>query len=172
MSHPGRPRHNGNRKPRPITLSKREVREAAKLLARIVGEDPEMLDVLLQPPPRSAADEDRAPDRHELLELARRALLERQHRTKLFSKVMFGEPAWDVLLALYIADFVSGRQTTGSIAFTIDTPVTTVVRWISYLEKEHMVSREPHPHDRRMMFVRLTEKSRELLSQYFLSLSK
>lgn len=167
MSLPGRVRDHSDGDPRTISLSEREARDAARLLSRLISESPELVHVLLTAPSRRRPE---SADRKLFLDRARRALFERQQRSEHFTKAIFGEPAWDVLLVLYIADFVGGKQTIGNVASLVDVPVSTVVRWVRHLEREHLVTREPHPHDRRMVFVRLGEQGREVLDRYFSSL--
>ena len=52
---------------------------------------------------------------------------------------------------------VSGeRQSIGRLAEWIDTPLSTAVRWIDYLEKKQLVEREPHRTDKRITFINLS----------------
>jgi DNA-binding MarR family transcriptional regulator len=79
---------------------------------------------------------------------------------------MFGEPAWDLLLLLYI-DRDTTRQTIGKIANETGAAPTTLLRWIEYLEGQGLLSRYPHPTDRRSVYVQLTDKAQEKLNSYF-----
>jgi len=80
---------------------------------------------------------------------------------------MFGEPAWDLLLCLYIMD---GRRVTfGKLVNMIGEPMTTAVRWLDYLEKEHLIARRPDPSDRRMVCIELLDRGRDILDSYFAS---
>ena len=171
MSLPERAGRSADTDPKTVTFSEREIREAARLLEHIIRNAPELVDVVMKPPLRAAGGEGHG-DRRFLLDLARRAVFERQRRTAFFDQAMFGEPAWDMLLALYVADFVGGKQTIGNLAELVDVPVSTVVRWAGQLERKHCIIREPHPHDRRAIFVRLTDKGREGLDAYFSSLAQ
>ena len=100
----------------------------------------------------------------------RGVMSERKRRARFFSKVMLGEAAWDMLLALYVTDFSGGRQTITKLVNWVDAPRTTANRWIDYLERERLIERTPHPHDRRFVFVNLTEKARSVLDEYFSTL--
>jgi len=97
------------------------------------------------------------------VERARIILNSRRLRAKFFSPSMFGEPAWDILLVLYVEQ---GRQTIGNLTKAIATPLTTTTRWIEYLEKKLLIEREPHPNDKRVVFIKLVEKGRKLLDDY------
>ena len=172
LSLPGRARAAAGPDSKSITFSEREIREAVKLLAHIISDAPELVDVIIKPVARIAREQRGDADRKYLLDLARRALFDRRHRATHFNKAMFGEPAWELLLVLYVADFVGGKQTIGNLAELVEAPTSTTVRWVGHLEREHLVVREPHPHDRRMVFVRLNKNGREALDGYFSTLAE
>lgn len=141
-----------------VVLSEKDVREAARLL--------KLLSTALAGQSNFMVREEEGVSRDELILRARIVLNSRQLRTKYFNRAMFGEPAWDVLLALYITEQTKGRQSIGRIADWIQTPLTTVARWIDYLEKERLVSREAHPNDKRVIFICLLDKGRDLMDGY------
>ena len=141
-----------------IQLSKKDAREAARLL--------KLLSTAIDEASGLVAKSDRPLDRDKMVLRARIVLDSRQARAHYFNRAMFGEPAWDALLALYITDGIEGRQSLGQIADWIQTPLTTVTRWIDYLEKERLVGREAHPTDKRIIYIRLREKGRQLLDSY------
>jgi hypothetical protein len=64
---------------------------------------------------------------------------------------MFGEAAWDILLALFIADQEFRR---------------TTLRWIRYLEEEQFVTRRRHPLDARCYLRDLTDFGRDEVARY------
>lgn len=165
MSLPGWSDSEADASTRTIAVSEEDARAAARLLARIaaVGEG---VGPGEQTPPSRSHGEGEA-DRSVLLERARKAYLDRQRRTEFFSRDVFGEPVWDMLLVLYVFDVSGTRLTIGKVAELIDTPLTTTIRWIGYLEKEHLLERQPHPNDRRMGFIRLLGKARDALDAYF-----
>ena len=101
-----------------------------------------------------------------LLKLARNMLKVRRLRLDLFKKPMFGEPAWDMLLTLYVNSAHGTRQSVGRLSATSGSPSTTALRWLDYLEREQLVRREPNPTDRRSDFVELTPKGICALEQY------
>ena len=41
-----------------------------------------------------------------------------------------------------------------------------VLRWVGYLEKEHLIERKDHPTDRRIVFVKLAGKGRDALDAF------
>jgi DNA-binding MarR family transcriptional regulator len=108
--------------------------------------------------------------RGEALARASEALAERKRRANYFAKVLFSEPGWDMLLELYVGRAAGRRHTVGSLIEVVGNPSTTSIRWINYLEKEKLIEREPHPKDRRVLFIRLTDKARLRLDEYFTEL--
>ena len=96
---------------------------------------------------------------------ARRLLENRRKRIAIFGAQMFAEPAWDMLLLL----FLSGRgrrQTQSSLCELSGASRSTAMRWIEFLAGRGLVRREDHPTDKRHNFVSLTEKGRHLLDLY------
>lgn len=141
-----------------VLLSKEDAREAARLfriLAEAVGLDP-----------LSEVDQDGPLSRETLVSRARIVLHNRRARARHFKRTLFGEPAWEVLLALYIAEDSGARQTLGRLADQTETPLSTVIRWIDFLEIDRLVERVPHPNDKRVVFVRMLEKGRMAMDRY------
>lgn len=141
-----------------VVLSKSDAREAVRLLGLLtdaLDKKEGSSDAFSEPISRS-----------ELLLRARAVIDSRRHRFRYFKRSMFGEPAWDMLLALYIIEPSEGHQSISQLAERVETPLSTTVRWIDYLEREKLVEREPHPTDKRVIFIRLSEKGRELIDGY------
>jgi DNA-binding MarR family transcriptional regulator len=79
------------------------------------------------------------------------------HFEELFGVGLFCEPAWDILLDLYINN---GRLRTISISsacLASAVPATTALRHILELEKRMLVARYRHPDDRRVFVLHLTQ---------------
>jgi DNA-binding MarR family transcriptional regulator len=70
---------------------------------------------------------------------------------------LFGEPAWDILLDLYVWH---GRKrvSIGSACIASNMPQTTALRWITALEAEGLVSRSADQKDGRRIFLALTDR--------------
>lgn len=100
------------------------------------------------------------------LEQRARALLEsRRRRVAIFGPQMFAEPAWDMLLILYLSGG-GRRQTQTNLSELSGASRSTAMRWIDYLSCRDLIRREEHPTDKRRNFVTLTEKGRHLLDLY------
>lgn len=144
-----------------VTLSVRDVRDAARLF-RLIS-DPAVLHGGMPehfPPAGPAADHETLVSRARIVFNARRL---REHY---FDGDIFGEPAWDILLLLFVADQSSGRLTASRLAEQIGTPLTTTARWLNDLEMKGLVARSDHPTDRRTIFIRLEDKARAALGAY------
>lgn len=151
---------------RTITLSGPDLRAATRLLTLLSGrEDNRPQETYATG--RVHADPGSIRDRAVLIERARRTFVGRQRRSQIFSNAMFGEPAWDMLLALYVAEQSGARHTIVRLLSQSGAPATTALRWLDYLEKERLVTRHANPVDRRTSFVALTEKARTALDVYF-----
>ena len=110
----------------------------------------------------------RAPrSRCQLAKRAVAAFKARQLRNHFFAPAIFGEPAWDMLLALYLAEDSGRPVTVSGLANWSGYPATTGLRWLQLLEGECLVRRRPSPNDKRMFFVELTPSGRNALDEFF-----
>jgi DNA-binding MarR family transcriptional regulator len=100
------------------------------------------------------------------LTLARFMLAVRRARTRFFPEGFFGEPAWDILLDLYVAHCEARAVTVSSAAIGAGVPQTTGLRWVTMLTDTGRVCRKPSKSDGRMVFVSLTESARETIEAY------
>jgi DNA-binding MarR family transcriptional regulator len=154
---------------RTITLSEKDIRAARRLLKLLLQADLETsVGNELEGSVRPIGDTSRAA----LTARAREEFGNRRRRTTIFEHSMFGEPAWDMLLALYILDESGQRQTTGALMQFAGAPVTTARRWLDYLVENGFARRSHHPTDQRVMFVGLTEKGRNALDLYYSETAK
>lgn len=101
----------------------------------------------------------------ELKRRARAVISERGRRAQFFGRAMLGEPAWDILLQLYVSDH--GVLAIRDVVLMTEEPKSTAIRWIAYLEEKGLVGRRPDPVDRRLIQVELLERGRALLDGYF-----
>lgn len=112
----------------------------------------------------------REPTEAELLRLAARIYDSRRARDGMFSNRLFGEPAWDMLLALYCLPRQGTFLTVGSLSNAAGTPTTTGLRWQEKLTEAGLIERGPRTGDRRTEFVRLTQTGKALLRTYLTDL--
>jgi DNA-binding MarR family transcriptional regulator len=79
---------------------------------------------------------------------------------------LFGEPAWDMLLALYCLPARGLIITVSTLTYCTDVPETTGLRWQNVLIKEGLIVRSPDGTDQRKHLVRLSSPGRALMDAY------
>lgn len=101
-------------------------------------------------------------------ELARDAYAIRRRRAVIFDNdELFGEPAWDILLDLYVANAEQKSVSVSSACIGSAAPPTTGLRWLGVLSEQGLILREHDPEDQRRVLVRLTEKGLSAMDEYF-----
>ena len=94
----------------------------------------------------------------------------RRKRDLIFgSNDLFGEPAWDMIVDLYIASEEGMRVSVSSLCIASAGPMTTALRWISILESEGIIFRVADENDARRVFLFLTEDARDRVRSHFRS---
>ena len=102
-----------------------------------------------------------------LISLARHVHAFRQKRGNIFgSNDLFGEPAWDILLDLFIAACEAKPVSISSACIGAGVPTTTALRWINTLEARGMVKRYNDPDDARRVFLRLKGETKSRMERY------
>jgi DNA-binding MarR family transcriptional regulator len=101
-----------------------------------------------------------------LLERARSILRVRRARERLLGRAVIGEPAFDLLLSLYVQAGQKGTSLT-SLARPAGIPYSSALRWVRYLADKGLVERSESRSDRRAVSVRLTQSGRAVLDELF-----
>jgi DNA-binding MarR family transcriptional regulator len=99
-----------------------------------------------------------------LLARAQSILRVRRSRERLLGRAMIGEPAFDLLLCLYVR---TGQQDTSltSLAKPAGIPYSSAMRWIAYLADKGLVTRSESNTDRRATSVHLTPSGRAVMDE-------
>ncbi|KQM17500.1 winged helix DNA-binding protein [Novosphingobium sp. Leaf2] len=140
-----------------------------------IGESPSMLMKSLanKDEPRASEKSTASQDHPIWVELARQTYEDRRRRIKIFrTDDLFGEPAWDILLDLFIAAKERRRVSVTSACIGSAVPSTTALRWIAQLEKHGLLVREADPGDARRVYVKLSAKGYAAMLEYFASASR
>ena len=86
-------------------------------------------------------------------------------------KDLFHDPAWDIMLDLYIARCQHKAMSVTSASMAAGVPLSTALRWVWHLERLLLVTRQIDPRDRRRSFVSLTAAGlrviEDALTDYF-----
>jgi DNA-binding MarR family transcriptional regulator len=82
------------------------------------------------------------------------------------SQGIFGEPAWDILLDLYIHQFQNDEVSVKSANFDSSAPASTIQRWFRILEDQNLIFSVEDPTNPRRCFIRLTPAGYESMTRY------
>ena len=88
--------------------------------------------------------------------IAKRYIRARRERVRLFPEELFADPAWDILLDLYISRASGQLVSISAACIASGVPSTTGLRWIGRLEELALVHRTDDPSDRRRAYIALT----------------
>lgn len=96
---------------------------------------------------------------------ARILLAVRRERDKMFGGDLFGEPAWDMLLDLFIHQHQGKKLSVSGLCVASATPPTTALRHIVNLTEQGLLQRLTDPRDGRRVWVTLTPVAFESLTR-------
>ncbi len=98
--------------------------------------------------------------------IARRMVRERLRRARFFKSDLFADPAWDMMLDIFIAE-AEGRETpVMNLCLSSQVPETTTLRWVKTLEQAGIFVRQKDEHDQRRVLVRLSPPAALALASY------
>ncbi len=100
-------------------------------------------------------------------QVLRMIISSRAQRVKFLPDHLFADPAWDMLLDLYLADILSKRVSVSSLCGASNVPASTALRWIRTLEREGLIERASDPYDGRRYFIFLSEKGTAAMDGFF-----
>ncbi len=110
------------------------------------------------------------PAKRELVRLACELYESRRSRDRPFSSSLFGEPAWDMLLALYGLPSRGEAIGVTSLGYAANVSPSTALRWQSRLLEDGLIRRGPHVSDARVQLVGLTPKGRKLMEKFLIEI--
>lgn len=115
------------------------------------------------------ADEPEVPERHPdmRITIARWLYWSRGVRPETLSSNLFGEPAWDLLLDLYIREKSGSRSSVTSACIGSRAPHTTALRHIEALRRSGWIKRIPDEGDKRRFWLALTPSAVAKLDHHF-----
>lgn len=88
-------------------------------------------------------------------------------RPETLSSSLFGEPAWDLLLDLYIREKSGSRSSVTSACIGSRAPHTTALRHIEALRRSGWIKRIPDEADKRRFWLALTPTAITKLDRHF-----
>lgn len=111
-------------------------------------------------------DDDTAPDTEVFVHLAQQEYASRRSREHCFAANIFAEPAWDMLLDLYVQQHRGRPVSIHSLCIAAAVPATTALRWIGKLDDCGLVARERSARDNRVIHVALTAQGQAAMERY------
>ena len=93
----------------------------------------------------------------------------RSRRATFFEADMFSDPAWDLLLRLYVAYLEQRRVSIIQLTLSAGVPQSTALRWIARLHSRGWITRAQDPLDERRVFIGLTFRGWAAFNGYFAS---
>ena len=111
-----------------------------------------------------------APTRNDLSRVAGRIFDARRMRERVLDGRVLGEPAWDILLALYCLPLRGEVLSVTSLSLAANLAPTTGLRWQSLLLSEGLIEQGPGNVDARRRMMRLTTEGRSLMERYLTKL--
>jgi DNA-binding MarR family transcriptional regulator len=115
--------------------------------------------------PDDAATSAGVPSSGQLVALAKQEIRARRKRQELFPNIQVADPAWDLLLELFIHQAEARRISVTGLGLGANVPGATVLRWLAMFHEAGLIVREPDAADRRRIWVYLTEAGRERIAQ-------
>lgn len=105
-------------------------------------------------------------DERELEKVAFHEYKSRRLREKFFDLDLFAEPAWDILLDLFIQTSRGRKISVTSACIASNVAPTTALRWLNFLEEKGLLELEIDKADRRRRIVSMTEAGKKKMLQY------
>jgi hypothetical protein len=92
-------------------------------------------------------------------ETASRYLKLRANRDNIADAQLLSDPAWDMLLDLFVGHITGRDISVTSACLASRRPATTSLRYIDRMARDGLVRREKDPRDHRKVYLRMTEKA-------------
>lgn len=93
----------------------------------------------------------------------------RRRRDEIFGrkKDLFSDPAWDMLLDLYLSRLERRRVAVSSLCIAASVPSTTALRWIKTMCDHGLFVRSADPEDGRRFFIHLSDEAVAHMDEFF-----
>ena len=112
-----------------------------------------------------ARDIDPAPiDQSEAVRRAEELYMARRRRDRVFQAFdLFGEPAWDMMLDLFVMQARNRQVSVSSSCIAAAVPSTTALRYLKKLEENGLITIANDPYDRRKRYLKLSPTGVDLI---------
>lgn len=109
---------------------------------------------------------------HAVIKHVRTVIRARSSRTDFFNARLFSDPAWDILLELYLSELLQQRVSVSALGGSGGVAPTTVLRWLEILRTDGLIERTSDPLDARRVFVTLSPEASKAMQDYFATLGE
>ena len=106
----------------------------------------------------------------DLAGIARQTLAGRRQRDRYFDPMVFSNPAWDMLLSIYVASAEGRVQSVLDCCAAAPVAQGVALRWLAYLKQEEMVIETRDAGQSRQTHIRLSDQMHLTISAYLGSL--
>nr|WP_276589133.1 MULTISPECIES: MarR family transcriptional regulator [unclassified Sphingomonas] len=100
------------------------------------------------------------------LALAKWILSGRRRRSKMFRTIRFGEPSWDMILDLYIAEHEGRRVDVSGLCLASGVASTTALRYVELLVDDALIAKVDDTDDGRRSFVTISDTLRAAIDEW------
>ena len=100
------------------------------------------------------------------VKMARRMIRERLRRSSFFDSALFADPAWDMMLDIFVAEAEERQTPVMNLCLSSQVPETTTLRWVKTLEHAGIFVRQRDEHDQRRVLVRLSASAAKAMATY------
>lgn len=100
------------------------------------------------------------------IELVERIYRSRRDRERLFDDGIFADPAWDLLLDLFVRSERNEQVSISSACHAASVPEATALRYLKALTEKAYIERISHPNDKRSTTLKMTPLGRNLMMEW------
>ena len=105
------------------------------------------------------------PRTRELALFARLLMRMRSERDQQFLPGLFQDPAWDIMLDLFVARVDGHDLSVSAVCVGCRAASATTLRYLAVIQEAGLVERKPDPSDRRRSYVRMTAEGSERMKR-------
>jgi predicted transcriptional regulator len=98
--------------------------------------------------------------------LAERVYKARRERERVFNDDIFADPAWDLLLDLFVRTARNEQISVSSACHGANVPEATALRYLKVLTERKYVERFSHPNDKRSTTLKMTPLGNRLMIEW------
>jgi predicted transcriptional regulator len=97
---------------------------------------------------------------------AERIYQARRARERVFANDIFADPAWDILLDLFVRSTRNELISISSACYGANVPHATALRYVKALTKSKYLERISHPNDKRSKILKMTSLGNKLMGEW------